>query len=92
MIPNNTYDVIILGAGISGMSAAMHCIKRGKSPLLIESTSNIGGRARSFEDRISGDMIDNGQHVMMGCYESFFELIKEIGMMHKIQKQQYLRK
>ena len=90
MIPNNTYDVIILGAGISGMSAAMHCIKRGKSPLLIESTSNIGGRARSFEDRISGDMIDNGQHVMMGCYESFFELIKEIGMMHKIQKQQYL--
>jgi len=90
MSPNNTFDVIILGAGISGMSAAMHCIKQGKSPLLIESTANIGGRARSFEDRVSGDIIDNGQHVMMGCYASFFELIKEIGMMHKIHKQKYL--
>jgi len=45
MSPNNTFDAIILGAGISGMSAAMHCIKQGKSPLLIESTANIGGRA-----------------------------------------------
>jgi squalene-associated FAD-dependent desaturase len=90
MTLNSSFDIIILGAGISGMSAAMHCIKQGKRPLLIEATANFGGRARSFEDRVSGDIIDNGQHVMMGCYASFFELIEEIGMMHKIQKQKYL--
>ena len=90
MLDKNTFDVIILGAGISGMSSALHCIKHGKRPLLIESTGNIGGRARSFEDRISGDIIDNGQHVMMGCYESFFALIREIGMMDKMHKQEYL--
>lgn len=90
MHDNNTFDVIILGAGISGMSSAMHCIKHGKKPLLIESTGNIGGRARSFEDRISGDVIDNGQHVMMGCYASFFALIQEIGMMNKMHKQECL--
>lgn len=90
MLDKNTFDVIILGAGISGMSSALHCIKHGKRPLLIESTGNIGGRARSFEDRISGDIIDNGQHVMMGCYESFFALIREIGMMHKMHKQECL--
>jgi squalene-associated FAD-dependent desaturase len=90
MTSKNTVDVIILGAGISGLSAAMHCSKLGKTPLLIESTANIGGRARSFEDRVSGDVIDNGQHVMMGCYVSFLELIQEIGMMHRIQKQKHL--
>lgn len=90
MHDKNTFDVIILGAGISGMSSAMHCIKHGKRPLLVESTGNIGGRARSFEDRISGDVIDNGQHVMMGCYASFFELIQEIGMMNHMHKQECL--
>jgi len=90
MTSKNTFDVIILGAGISGLSAAMHCIKLGKTPILVESTGNIGGRARSFEDRVSGDIIDNGQHVMMGCYASFLELIQEMGMMHAMQKQKYL--
>jgi squalene-associated FAD-dependent desaturase len=90
MNKKTTYDVIILGAGIAGISSAIHCVKSGKKPLLIESTSNIGGRARSFVDRISGDVIDNGQHVMMGCYSSFFEIIKEIGMMDKFLKQEYL--
>jgi squalene-associated FAD-dependent desaturase len=57
---------------------------------VIESTANIGGRARSFEDRVSGDIIDNGQHVMMGCYETFFDVLKKLGTMESVRKQEFL--
>ncbi|MFZ9760783.1 MAG: hydroxysqualene dehydroxylase HpnE [Candidatus Kapaibacteriota bacterium] len=87
---SKTFDIIVLGAGIAGISAAVHCIGRGLRPLVIESTSNVGGRARSFIDRVSGDMIDNGQHVMMGCYDSFFEVLRLLGTFEKVKKQEFL--
>ena len=90
MIKNTEHDVIIVGAGVAGISAAVHSIKNGKKPLLIEATANIGGRARSFIDVISGDSIDNGQHVMMGCYSAFIELIDILGMMDFMHKQRSL--
>ncbi|MFM7157425.1 MAG: hydroxysqualene dehydroxylase HpnE [Bacteroidota bacterium] len=89
-LKKETYDVIILGAGVAGISAAVHSIGRGLRPLVIESTANIGGRARSFEDRVSGDIIDNGQHVMMGCYESFFHVLTKLGTMKRVKKQEFL--
>lgn len=90
MIDNAKDQVLILGAGVAGISATLHCIDKGMKPLLIESTQNIGGRARSFIDRVSGDVIDNGQHVMMGCYASFFEVLQTIGTMHRLKKQSVL--
>jgi len=87
---NSKYDVIVLGAGVAGISAAIHAVRRGLKPLVIESTAYIGGRARSFKDRVSGDIIDNGQHVMMGCYASFFDLLTTLGSMGKIKKQDVL--
>ncbi len=87
---NTKYDVLILGAGVAGISAAIHAVRRGLKPLVIESTANVGGRARSFRDRVSGDIIDNGQHVMMGCYATFFDLVNTLGTMGKIKKQAVL--
>lgn len=87
---NSKYDVIVLGAGVAGISAAIHAVRRGLKPLVIESTAHVGGRARSFKDRVSGDIIDNGQHVMMGCYTSFFDIVKTLGSMGKIKKQDVL--
>ena len=38
------YDVIIIGAGISGLSAADHLIDNGNDVLILEARDRIGGR------------------------------------------------
>lgn len=43
---------------------------------LVEERPYLGGRARSFTDRHTGDEIDNGQHVMMGCYHGLLSLLE----------------
>ncbi|MGB4191653.1 MAG: NAD(P)/FAD-dependent oxidoreductase [Rickettsiales bacterium] len=42
----NKYDTIVIGAGAAGLMAAATCAKRGRSVLLLESTSKIGEKIR----------------------------------------------
>ncbi|MCY4476317.1 MAG: hydroxysqualene dehydroxylase HpnE [Chloroflexi bacterium] len=72
-------DVIILGGGIAGIAAAVHLVKRGIKPTLIERRPFLGGRAFSFMDRISGEEIDNGQHVILGVCHQFLDLLEDLG-------------
>jgi len=44
-----TYDVIVIGAGINGLTAASILGKKGKSVLLLESRNKVGGMASSME-------------------------------------------
>ena len=36
--------------------------------LVLEARSRLGGRATAFPDRETGELVDNGQHVLLGCY------------------------
>ena len=72
-------DVIILGGGLAGIAAAVHLLKRGVKPTLVERRPFLGGRAFSFVDRISGEEIDNGQHVILGVCHRFLELLEDLG-------------
>ncbi|MBK7451390.1 MAG: FAD-dependent oxidoreductase [Anaerolineales bacterium] len=38
------HDVIIIGGGIAGLTAALHLAERGLKPLILESNEHIGGR------------------------------------------------
>ena len=42
------YDIVVVGAGNAGLSAALHCAKEGKKVLLIEQHNLPGGCATSF--------------------------------------------
>lgn len=42
---SGSYDVIVCGGGVSGVSAAISCAERGKSTLLIEKSTILGGLA-----------------------------------------------
>ena len=75
---DNIFDCILIGAGVSGIQSALLLAQHNKRVLLLESTLYIGGRARSFIDKQSGDCIDNGQHALMGCYTHFLNILSTL--------------
>lgn len=78
---------IIVGAGVAGIAAALECIEQGIQPILIESKPYIGGRARSFVEKTTNETIDNGQHLMMGCYTYFLQMLVRLGTKHLLKPQ-----
>lgn len=70
---------LVLGGGIAGIAAAVELARLGARPTLIESRPYLGGRLRSFLHEGSGDEVDNGQHLMMGCYHETFRLLERLG-------------
>jgi zeta-carotene desaturase len=72
-------DVIVIGGGLSGLSAAVDLASRGFSVCVLERHQHLGGRAYSFADEKTGEEIDNGQHLMMGCYHETRWLLRTIG-------------
>lgn len=60
----NTYDAIIVGAGISGLLAALALSKEGKNVLIIEKSNILGGNCRTYE--IDGYHVDTGPHAITG--------------------------
>jgi squalene-associated FAD-dependent desaturase len=72
-------DVVIVGGGFSGLAAAVRLVESGRRPLLLERRQSLGGRAFSLTDGLTGDTVDNGQHVLMQCCSSVLSFLKTIG-------------
>lgn len=70
---------VIIGGGFAGLAAAVRLAEAGRPPLLLEATKTGGGRSRSFHDKVTGREIDNGQHLMMGCYRETRSFLRAIG-------------
>ena len=50
MNPNNDHDVVIIGGGLAGLSAALHLAESGLKPLILEADPNyLGGRVAGRE-------------------------------------------
>jgi len=72
-------SVVVVGGGVAGMAAASALAEKGCAVTVLEAAPALGGRARSFVDRRTGDTVDNGQHALMGCYHEFLALLTRIG-------------
>ncbi len=84
-------DIIIIGGGVSGLSAAVELCALGHKVILLEQRQNCGGRVYSFIDPITGDSVDNGQHLMLGCYHATRRYLRLIGSEHLISLQSTLK-
>jgi hydroxysqualene dehydroxylase len=82
-----TPDVIVIGAGFAGLAAAVRLSAAGRRVLVLEARGRLGGRATSFEDRETGYRVDNGQHVLAGCYHETFRFLEAIGARDRIALQ-----
>jgi hypothetical protein len=67
-------DVIILGAGLSGLACALTLQKNGIRPLVIEPAPVVGGRVRSHTSK-SGFIIDRGFQVILSSYPEFEKFV-----------------
>ena len=64
-IENKNETVYIVGAGLSGLAAAVSCVLKGYNVQLFESTNHAGGRCRSYNDKILCRNINNGTHLLL---------------------------
>jgi squalene-associated FAD-dependent desaturase len=76
-MPHN--ELVIIGGGVAGLSAAVFAIRHQLRPIIIEATPNFGGRARSVALQALPQQIDNGQHVLSSAYSHTRELLDIIG-------------
>ena len=74
--PHKTAAVI--GAGWAGCSAAVELAGAGYQVTLFEAARTLGGRARAVE--INGQLLDNGQHILLGAYAETLRLLKLTGV------------
>ena len=67
------HDVIIVGAGLSGLSAAVHLHRQGRKVLILEASDRAGGRVKT--DSVDGFILDRGFQVLLTAYPEAKKLL-----------------
>lgn len=76
---NRQFDSCVVGGGFAGIAAAVALSKAGLRVLVVEARARLGGRAATIVDRATGELVDNGQHVLFGCYRETLRLLEDLG-------------
>lgn len=71
-------DVVVIGAGITGLSTAYEVQKAGLSVIVLEASDQVGGRIITRER--AGDLVEVGQQYFLSTYSTTRKLLDEIGM------------
>ncbi len=71
--------VHVIGAGLAGLSAAVHLAAAGAQVIVHEQAGHAGGRARSFHDALLDAEIDNGNHLLLSGNRSALDYLRIIG-------------
>ena len=75
----STEEVLVLGGGFAGLSCAAALAEAGRKVAVLEKKPRLGGRAFSFKDPETGETVDNGQHLFMGCYRQTRAFLERLG-------------
>lgn len=87
MTARDRWDAIVIGGGFAGLSAAVDLAARGARVAVLEARPRLGGRATSWTDRVTREPVDNGQHVLFGCYRETFRFLRTIGAERDVRLQ-----
>jgi squalene-associated FAD-dependent desaturase len=82
-----TQSALVIGGGLAGLAAASALAPRGFRVTVLESRNRLGGRAGSFTDAATGQVVDACQHVSMGCCTNFEHFCKTVGIDHFLAPQ-----
>lgn len=73
---------LVAGGGWAGLAAAVTLAQQRHPVTLLESSRQLGGRARSVE--LDDLQVDNGQHLMLGAYTEMLDLLRTIGVNEQV--------
>jgi squalene-associated FAD-dependent desaturase len=79
--------VAVIGGGLAGLAAAAALGERGCTVTVFESRQRLGGRASSFTDATTGQLVDACQHASMGCCTNLQDFARRCGIDHFFEEQ-----
>jgi len=77
--------VAIIGGGLAGLSAGSALADAGYRVELFERRPYLGGRASSYELPGTGEVVDNCQHVLLGCCTNLINFYRRLGVEQQIR-------
>ena len=77
--------VHIIGAGLSGLSAAVELANNGIPVIVHEGAGHAGGRCRSYFDSELDRMIDNGNHLVLSGNHATLNYLRLVGSLDTVK-------
>src|SRR5258706_15293563 len=74
----NRVEVVVVGAGFAGLSAARMLMRQGKKVVVLEARDRVGGRGKAA--KIAGRTVDAGGMWVGPTQTHLLDLIKEHGL------------
>jgi squalene-associated FAD-dependent desaturase len=81
---------IVVGGGFAGLSASVYLADEDLKITLLEASPKLGGRAYSLFNKENNSYYDNGQHILMGCYDETIAFLRKINSINKLDFQESL--
>jgi squalene-associated FAD-dependent desaturase len=82
---SNSPSVAIVGGGLAGLSAGCALSESGYQVTIFERRPYLGGRASSYQHPGTGEIVDNCQHVLLGCCTNLINLYERTGVSDRIR-------
>src|ERR1700693_3866345 len=82
--------ILIVGGGLAGLAVASSLVNRGMQLTVLESRPRLGGRASSFNDPATGELVDNCQHVSMACCTNLADFCRRVGIDSMLRREREL--
>jgi zeta-carotene desaturase len=77
--------VAVVGGGLAGLAAGCALAGSGFRVTLFERRPYLGGRASSYEHPGTAEVVDNCQHVLLGCCTNLIQFYERLGVESKIR-------
>lgn len=89
---NPLWDLLIIGAGISGLSMAQYAGQAGWKTLVLEQTQQPGGclHSQRFSGALEGFWLELGAHSAFNSYGNLLNLLESVGALHRLQARRKL--
>lgn len=75
--------VLVIGAGIAGLTAAWQLQKAGMNVKVLEASGRVGGRMST--DSVNGFVVDRGAQFLSSHYALLLSMVRELGLAHAIR-------
>jgi squalene-associated FAD-dependent desaturase len=83
--PLQNSRVAVVGGGLAGLAAGCALASSGFRVTLFERRPYLGGRASSYQHPGTGEVVDNCQHVLLGCCTNLIQFYERLGVENKIR-------